>query len=534
MQHVKLALALLAVATSAFAAPQDSPAKPAKQPNIVFIFSDDHALQAISAYNFRGLSLNQTPNIDSLAKEGALFRGNFCANSICSPSRATVLTGKHSHLNGVTSWQTFDGSQFTFPKQLQSAGYQTAIFGKWHLESKPTGFTEWMIHPGQGSYYNPDFITPTGKKNIPGYATDVTTDLSLDFIKRHKDDGKPFLVMCQYKAPHRTWQPGPGVLDHYADTKFPEPDSLFDDYSGRSGPAAKHKMGIGKDMQMAYDLKYPVDKTNEWQRMTPAQQAGFAKTYARENEAFAAARLTGDALVHWKYQRYLRDYLRCVDSIDANVGRILGYLKESGLDQNTLVVYSSDQGFYLGEHGWFDKRWMYEESFRMPLLVRWPGVVKPGTEIKQLTQNIDFAPTFLEAAGLPVPTEIQGVSLMPLLKGEQVEWRDALYYHYYDGPGEHGVAKHYGVRTERYKLIRFYADADNTWELYDLEKDPKEMKSVYTDPAYAAIRGQLTGKLEALKQQYANPIHTVAEEKTYLDAKKAGRQGDAGAPPVKK
>jgi arylsulfatase A-like enzyme len=520
MSPTKFALALFALATSAFAASPDSPDKPAKQPNIVFIFSDDHALQAISAYNYGGLSLNKTPNIDRIAAEGAIFRSNYCGNSICSPSRATVLTGKHSHLNGITSWQTFDGSQYTFPKDLQKAGYQTAMFGKWHLESKPTGFTEWMIHPAQGSYYNPDFITPEGKKVIPGYATDITTDVSLDFIKRHKDDGKPFLVMCQYKAPHRTWQPSPTTLDHYADSKFPEPATLFDDYTGRAGPSAKHKMGIGKHMRMDYDLKVPVDKSNEWARMTQVQREGLMKTYAKENEAFTAANLTGKDLTRWKYQRYLRDYLRCVNSIDSNVGRVLDYLKETGLDKNTIVVYSSDQGFYLGEHGWFDKRWMYEESFLMPLLVRWPGVVKPGTEIKQLTQNIDFAPTFLEAAGAPIPTEIQGVSLVSLLKGEKVKWRDALYYHYYDGPGEHGVAKHYGVRTERYKLIRFYAEADNTWELYDLEKDPKEMKSVYNDPAYTEIQAQLTKRLEELKQQYANPIRTEAEEKAYLSKHK--------------
>ncbi len=488
----------------------------ASRPNIVFIFSDDHALQAISAYNYRGLNLNKTPNIDRLAGEGAILRSNYCGNSICSPSRATVLTGKHSHLNGVTSWQSFDGGQFTFPKALRAAGYQTAIFGKWHLESKPTGFDEWMIHPGQGSYYNPDFITPSGNRRIPGYATDVTTDLSLDFIKRHKDSGKPFLLMCQYKAPHRTWQPGPATLGHYRDTVFPEPDNLFDDYSGRSGPAAKHLMGIGKHMRMDYDLKFPTHQSSEWARLTPEQRKGLADTYDKENEAFAAANPTGPALVRWKYQRYLRDYLRCVDSIDSNVGRILDYLKESGLERDTLVVYSSDQGFYLGEHGWFDKRWMYEESFLMPLLVRWPGVVKPGSRITQLTQNIDFAPTFLEAAGLPVPAEIQGRSLVPLLKGRSVPWRDALYYHYYDGPGEHGVAKHYGIRTERYKLIRFYADADNTWELYDLKKDPKEMKSVHDDPAYAAIRGELTKRLGELKRQYANPILTEADEKSVL------------------
>lgn len=513
MKQLARTLALLGVLLPAAARAADGGPPP---PNIVFIFSDDHALQAISAYNFRGRSLNQTPNIDRLAAEGALFRRNFCANSICSPSRASVLTGKHSHLNGVTAWQRFDGSQDTFPKGLQKAGYQTAIFGKWHLESEPTGFNEWMVHPGQGSYYNPDFIVPGGRKRIEGYATDITTNLSLDFIKRHKDSGKPFLVMCQYKAPHRTWQPGPDKLRFAADTVFPEPDSLFDDYSGRAGPAAKHKMGIDRHMRMDYDLKYPAEKIFELERMTPAQKRDFMAAYESENMAFAAKTPTGRELVRWKYQRYLRDYLRCVASVDASVGRILDYLKESGLERNTIVVYSSDQGFYLGEHGWFDKRWMYEESFLMPLLVRWPGVVKPGTEIQQLTQNIDFAPTFLEAAGCAVPNGIQGRSLVPLLKGAMVEWRDALYYHYYDGPGEHGVAKHYGIRTERYKLIRFYADADDTWELYDLEKDPGEMRSVYGDPAYAGIRKELTAKLDALKAQYANPIRSEADEKRYF------------------
>lgn len=514
MKTIPFLITLFATAASHAA---DAP----KRPNILFIFSDDHALQAISAYNYRGRSLNQTPNIDRLAREGAIFRSNYCGNSICSPSRASVLTGKHSHINGVTEWQKFDGGQFTFPKALHEAGYQTAIFGKWHLTSDPNGFDEWMVHPGQGSYYNPDFITPGGNKRIQGYATDITADLSLDFIKRHKDSGKPFLVMCHFKAPHRNWIPGPDTLGHYADTKFKEPDNLFDDHAGRL-PAAKHKMGIGRHMVMGSDLKLPVEKTADVKRLDPSQMADLTKTYAAENAAFNAAPPSGDDLVRWKYQRYLRDYLRCVDSVDSNVGRLLDYLKQSGLDQNTIVVYSSDQGFYLGEHGWFDKRWMYEESFLMPLVIRWPGVVKPGTEIQQLTQNIDYAPTFLEAAGCGIPKDIQGKSLVPLLKGESPKWRDALYYHYYDGPGEHGVAKHYGVRTDRYKLIRFYADADNTWELYDLEKDPHEMKSVYDDPAYAEVRARLTKRLEELKEQYANPIRSEAGEKEYMKSRKPG------------
>lgn len=505
-------------------APAAPATAPGARPNIVFIFADDHALQAIGAYNYRGLGLNRTPGIDRLAQQGALFRNNFCANSICSPSRACVLTGKHSHLNGVVTWERFDGSQFTFPKELQKAGYRTAIFGKWHLTSDPTGFDEWMVHPGQGSYYNPDFLFAGGKKRIEGYATDVTTDLSLDFIRRQKESGKPFLVMCQFKAPHRTWQPPPDPSAQFAGRKFPLPATFFDDYTGRSGPAAKHKMGIAQDMRMDYDLKVPVEKSNEWGRLTPAQRNALTRTYAEENQAFLAAPPTGRELAEWKYQRYLRDYLLCVDSIDRNVGRILDTLRDLGLDQNTMVVYSSDQGFFLGEHGWFDKRWMYEESFRMPLLVRWPGVVKPGTSVSELTQNIDFAPTFLEAAGCAIPAEVQGRSLVPLLKGEKIPWRDALYYHYYDGPGEHGVAKHYGVRTDRFKLIRFYAEADQTWELYDLEKDPTELHSVFNDPAYAEIRGQLEKRLEEMKREYGNPIHTEAEEKEFLARKKPGKE----------
>lgn len=496
------ALALSASLVSAEKAP----------PNILFIFSDDHALQAISAYDFRGRGLNKTPNIDRLAEEGAIFQSNYCANSICAPSRATILTGKHSHLNGVTMWQRFDGSQFTFPKALQKSGYTTGIFGKWHLGSDPTGFDDWAVYPGQGNYYNPDYLTAKGKKQVNGYSVDLTTDMSLDFIKQQKETKKPFLLMCQFKAPHRTWLPGPEEMALFKDHKFPEPDNLFDDYSDRAGPAKKHKMGIGEHMRMGYDLKYPVSEINEKNRMTPTQFEKLIALYEPENEAFAKNPPKGRELVSWKYQRYMSDYMRCVAAVDRNVGRLLDYLDESGLAENTIVIYSSDQGFFLGEHGWFDKRWMYEESFRMPLLVRWPGVTKPHTKITKLTQNIDFAPTFLEIAGQKIPDEVQGESLVPLLKGEQVKWRDALYYHYYDGPGEHGVAKQYGVRTERYKLIRYYAKADDTWELFDLEKDPEEMKSVYGQPNYEKVQKELKSKLESLKKEYKNEIYTAADE----------------------
>lgn len=497
---------ILALASASLIAAE----KPA--PNILFIFTDDHALQAISSYNFRGRGLNKTPNIDRLANEGALFNANFCANSICAPSRASVLTGKHSHLNGVTMWQQFDGTQFTFPKTLQAAGYATALYGKWHLGSDPTGFDDWAVYPGQGSYYNPDYLTPNGKKQLQGYSVDLTTEISLDFIKKQKDGDKPFLVMCQYKDPHRTWMPGPNEIDLYTDETFKEPESLFDDYKGRAGPATKHKMGIGNHMRMDYDLKFPVAQISERNRMSPEQFAKLAAIYQPENEAFLREKPTGDDLVRWKYQRYMRDYLRCVAGVDRSVGRLLDYLDDNGLADNTIVVYSSDQGFFLGEHGWFDKRWMYEESFRMPLIVRWPGVTKPGTKIDRLTQNIDFAPTLLEAAGQAIPAEIQGRSLVPLLKGENPPWRDSLYYHYYDGPGEHGVAKHYGIRTERYKLIRYYAKEDDTWELFDLEKDPQELQSVYGHPPYAKVERELKTRLKELKKQYRNEIHSTADE----------------------
>jgi len=522
-QAVKLEKVFLGVLTTGFAwvgisqfacgAPDVAPKD---RPNILFIFSDDHAVQAISAF---GSKINQTPNIDRIADAGARFTRNFCANSICSPSRACVLTGKHSHLNGVTEWQRFDGSQFTFPKELQAVGYQTAIFGKWHLGSEPTGFNEWMVYPGQGHYYNPLYRTPKGKKQISGYSVDVTTDLTLDFIKRNRKSGKPFLAMCQFKAPHRTWMPATRYLTKYDGETIPLPETLFDDYSERASVSAGHRMGIDKHMRMSYDLKVPNAKGGgiyDHGRMTPEQRAAWDAAYDPKNKEFKEAGLSGRDLVAWKYQRYIKDYLRCIAAVDDNVGRLLDYLKAEGLDKNTIVVYSSDQGFYLGEHGWFDKRWMYEESFRMPLVMRWPGVIKPGTTISKLTQNIDFAPTFMQAAGLAVPDQIQGTSMLPLFKDSDAEWRDALYYHYYNHGGneiqprgEHGVPRHHGVRTERYKLIQYYMTGE--WELFDLVKDPQEMKSEYNNPEYALIRKELEQKLDQLVTKYKAPVVEIGK-----------------------
>ncbi len=479
-----------------------------KKPNIVFIFSDDHAVNSISAYSGK---LNKTPNIDRIAKQGALFKANYCANSVCAPSRAAILTGKHSHLNGVMANQTdFDGSQQTFPKLLQKAGYTTGIVGKWHLRTDPTGFDEWMILPGQGQYYGPDYITADGKKKFKGYCVEKTTDLSLEFIEKQKDSEKPFLLMCQYKAPHRNFMPGPKYLNMYDDVEIPEPPTLLDDYEGRATPAGNHKMGIAEHMKLDADLKVGGMESkglkSKLERMTPEQLEKWNAAYEPKNKKFLEAKLEGKALVKWKYQRYIKDYLRCVAAVDDNVGRITDYLEKNGLSDNTIVIYSSDQGFYLGEHGWFDKRWMYEESFRMPLMMKWPGHIKPGTVIDKLTQNIDFGPTFLDAAGIKVPDDMQGESFLPLLNPKnKKEWRKSLYYHYYMHKG-HGVAKHYGVKTKQYKLMHFYVTDE--WELFDLKNDPREMKSEYDNPEYANIKKMMHEELARLRELYKVPIDT--------------------------
>lgn len=480
------------------------------RPNILFIFSDDHAVQAISTF---GSKINKTPNIDRIADEGIALERCFCCNSICAPSRAAVLTGKHSHMNGLmTNGDLFDGTQSTFPKLLQGAGYQTALIGKWHLRSDPTGFDYWQILPGQGNYYNPDFIGPNGEVRCTGYATDITTDLALDWLSKERDPDKPFLLMCQHKAPHRTWAPGSKHLTMYDDVTIPEPPTLFDDYAGRIAALKDNEMEIARHMMMEYDLKVAGSevkdvlgrafKNPELRRMTPGQRARWGAAYEPKNEAFRKAHLTGKDLVRWKYQRYIKDYLRCVASVDDSVGRLLDYLDRTGLAENTLVVYSSDQGFYLGEHGWYDKRWMYEESFRMPFVARWPAVIKPGTRTRALAQNIDFAPTFLEAAGVGVPQEIQGRSLMPLFRGDAGPWRKSLYYHYYEH-GEHNVPRHEGVRTDRYKLIHYY-DIDE-WELFDLDRDPQELRSIYNDAATHDIRRRMHAELEGLRKLYRVP-----------------------------
>jgi arylsulfatase A-like enzyme len=482
-------------------------AKKSERPNILFIMSDDHAYQAISAY---GTGLNQTPNIDRLAKEGAIFKKGFVTNSICAPSRATMLTGKFSHLNGkVDNRLPFNWNQQNFAKILQQNGYQTALIGKIHLEGDPQGFNYWNVLPGQGVYYNPDFIENGVKKRIEGYVTTITTQIALDWLDKKRDKSQPFCLLYHQKAPHRNWLPEEKYMNLFEDREFPFPDNFFDNFDGRGTAAHTQEMGIVKDMMWGHDMKFendpytgaPTNLAPQLKRMNEAQLKAWRNAYNPRNEAFLKIKPTGRALAKWKYQRYIRDYLKCVQSVDDGVGQVLDYLDKNGLTENTIVVYTSDQGFYLGEHGWFDKRFMYEESLRTPILMRYPKEIKAGSVVEKMVQNLDFAPTFLDYAGVEAPKDMQGVSFKKLVAGKRVNWHDAIYYHYYEFPGEHKVKRHYGIRTERYKLIHFYYDLDE-WELYDLEKDPHEMKSVYNDPDYSGIQEELHRKLNELRKQY--------------------------------
>ena len=470
----------------------------ASRPNIVIILSDDHAVQTIGAY---GSKYGATPNLDRLAKEGALFNRAFVANSICGPSRAVLLTGKYSHSNGMRdNHDTFDASQDVFPARLKQAGFQTAWIGKWHLVSYPQGFDYWNILPGQGQYYNPALISMKGDTTRrEGYATDVITDLTIEWLN-NRDESKPFFVVVGEKAPHRTWMPDIADLGKFDHINFPLPKNFYDRYENRIA-AGMQDMSVEKTMKLGYDLKMKSDPDKLaaafLARMNPEQRKKWNAYYDRIEEDFLKKNLTGNALTEWKYQRYMRDYYSTTLSLDRNIGKILAYLDKNKLTNNTLVVYTSDQGFYMGEHGWFDKRFMYEESMRTPLIIRYPGVIKPGTVSNQLVSNVDFAPTFLEAAGLGIPKEIQGISMMPLLKDPKAGIRKSVYYHFYEFPGEHSVLKHFGIRTNRYKLIRFY-DHKNFWELYDLQKDPAEMKNLYGQKKYAAITLDLKKQLKHL------------------------------------
>ena len=500
------------------------------KPNILFIMSDDHAYQAISAYDDK---LIQTPNIDRIAKEGMLFNNACVTNSICAPSRAVILTGKHSHINGkIDNKSKFDDSQITFPQLFQKAGYQTAMFGKLHFGNNPKGFDDFLILPGQGNYINPQFLGKEKDTIIKGYVTDIITDLTLNWFKNKRDTSKPFLMMYLHKAPHRPWWPSTDKFAEFYGKEFPEPETLFDDYSGMGKAAKSAEMNILNHMQYMHDSKvYPstIEKMGEVEpqieymrengtieRPTPQRFYNpYGRADAEQKEKYDVVlnkisedfksnwpKMNDEEKMKWKYQRYMQDYLATISSVDDNVGRVLDYLEESGLDKNTIVVYTSDQGFYLGEHGWFDKRFIYNESFKTPLMIKWPNVINAGTTNKEMVQNLDFAQTFLEAAMIDIPNDMQGESLIPLLKGNSDEWtRDAVYYHYYEYPSVHMAKRHYGIVNKEFKLVHFYYDIDE-WELYDRLNDPSEVNNVYDNPEYKDVLEKLTQELKEMRIKY--------------------------------
>ncbi|WP_437371902.1 sulfatase family protein [Maribacter litoralis] len=509
-----------------------------KKPNIIFIMSDDHAYQAISAYDDK---LLKTPNIDRLAKEGMLFTNASVTNSICAPSRATILTGKHTHINGkVDNYFPFDTTQVTFPQIFKKNGYKTAMFGKLHFGNNPKGVDEFMILPGQGHYINPDFIVTNGDTiTKQGYVTDIITDVSLDWLKEEASNEEPFMMMYLHKAPHRPWWPRADKFKEFTQKTFPEPETLFDDYSNRGTAAKTAEMNLLTHMMYSHDSKirpetlakmegkvfpvveeFPNSFYGPYNRATAEQKALYDPVLDSINDFFYNnwPKMNDTEKMKWKYQRYMQDYLGSISSVDDNVGRLLDYLDESGLAENTIVIYTSDQGFYLGEHGWFDKRFIYDESFKTPLLVRWPNVVAPGSVENEMVQNLDFAQTILEAVGIKPPSDMQGESLIPLLKGEKDKWtRDAVYYQYYEYPSVHMVKRHYGIVNKEFKLVHFYYDVDE-WELYDRLKDPKEMNNVYNDPAYADTVKKLKKDLVALRKKYKD---SPEQDQQYIEKYKS-------------
>ena len=511
-----------------------------KRPNIVFIFTDDHAPHAIGAYDGWLKAVNPTPQIDKLARDGMLFVNSFCTNSICGPSRAVIQTGKHSHKNGfMNNGNSFDWDQQTFPKLLQKAGYQTAIYGKSHLKGTPQGFDSWAVLPGQGLYYNPDMITENGTAMIEGYSTDIVTDMAVSFLKEKRDTNKPFMMMVQHKAPHRNWMPAPRHLHLYDDIEIPEPATLFDEYLDNAPPARHQELEIDRHMDLNFDLF--VDLTPDFvpdegkgradqsawrnmERMTPEQLKTWRDAYGPKDKAFHEANLTGKDLVRWKFQRYAKNYLRCIKGVDESVETIRNTLEELGLTENTIVIYSSDQGFYIGDHGWFDKRWMYEESLKMPFIVSWPGVTEPGSKTLKMVQNLDYAQTFLDIAGAAQPADMQGLSLVPLLQGENPDdWRKSIYYHYYEYPSVHMVPRHNGIRTSRYKLMHFYQFDE--WEFYDLKADPDEYHNLYNNPNYQAMIKRMKTQLKELETTYEDDSDRAVQPKAWQDKVRPGTAG---------
>ena len=479
-----------------------------EKPNIIFIMSDDHGYQAISAYN---PDLIQTPNIDRIAKEGILYSRAFVTNSLCAPSRSVILTGKYSHLNGVKgNSEVFDGNQQTLPKILRQNGYETAIVGKWHLKSEPAGFDYWNVLPGQGDYYNPDFILQGKDTVYQGYVTEIITNLCIEWLKK-RDKRKPFFLMMHHKAPHRSWMPALKNLQLFDNKEFPLPANFYDNYEGREA-LQKQMLTVKDHMDIRMDFKVPcmecdTAEVNWWapeeywkrlDRLNPEERDRWEESYKKEETEFLKVKADEKRYNLWKFRRYMEDYLRCIASVDESVGEVLDFLKENGLDKNTVIVYTSDQGFYLGEHGLFDKRFMYEEALRTPLMIRYPEKIRKGTVSEHLVQNLDIAPTLLDFAGVVIPAGMQGISLQKTWNGS-AEWRDAVYYHFYEKGW--GVSPHYGIRTDRYKLIHFY-DLIDSWELYDLQTDPNEMDNLIQHPDYGQVLEELTNKLKELQIIY--------------------------------
>ena len=515
-----ISLAALSCVTAAYAQQQ----KAQQHPNIVYIMCDDHAYQCISAYGSALSKLAPTPNIDRLAERGMRFDRAFVENSLSTPSRACLMTGQYSHQNGQRQLgEGIDTTRTFFTELLQEAGYQTAVVGKWHMGCDPKGFDYYHVYNDQGQYWNPQYRgTDTNNEFVveEGYSTDLTTDHALDFIE-HRDPSKPFCLLLHHKAPHRNWQANLKYLGMYDDVEFPMPENFYDDYATRGSAARTQKMSVTRDMRWEQDFKVPemLDLNNpdsqdsynalmgEINRMTPEQRSAWGRYYFPRNRRLLEAQLKGKDLDNWKYQVYIRDYMSVIASVDESVGRVLDYLDKNGLTDNTMIVYTSDQGFYMGEHGWFDKRFMYEESMHTPLIMRLPEGFDRRGEVKDMVQNIDFAPTFLELAGVRVPEEMHGISLVPLLKGEKLD-RKSLFYHFYEYPAEHMVMRHFGVRTERYKLIRFYGDGE-FYELYDLENDPAELHNLYGKPEYENLADSLKVELARLREEYGDTEGTM-------------------------
>lgn len=495
--------------------------KSSERPNIIVIYSDDHTAQAIGAYRDAlryGLELDHTPtpHIDRLAEGGMRFDNAFVTNSICRPSRAVFLTGLHSHLNGVlTNADSIDVDLETFPTLLQQSGYETAMIGKWHLVTEPQGFDYYEVLYGQGPYYNPTMRTSGGDIERHGHTSEVITNSTLQWLKEERDKSKPFTLIYNHKAPHRNWLPGPNHLDDYRDRDLPEPQTLFYDYSGLTRAATEQDMEIGSTLTWGWDLKFqthPVtgDSLRGWKqivernRLTGQQLKRIMGAYKGDNEELREnyPNMTEKERLRWKYQRYVKDYLRVIRGLDDGVGRLTAYLERENLLDNTVIIYAGDQGFFLGENGWFDKRWIYEESMRMPLIVHWPDGIEPGSTDDHLVQNLDLAPTILDVAGVEIPNHMQGRTLLPILRGEQPSrWRDAVYYHYYEGPPRvHKVARHYGIRTDRYTLVHFFDNGE--WELFDLAEDPEQLQSVYGEPGYMEVQQRLKRKVRELQDKY--------------------------------